>query len=266
MPFAKINGQDIFFEDSGGTGPALLFMHGFLMDQSLFDSQVALLSNRYRCIRWDARCFGQTRWDGIAFNLYDSASDGIGLMNELGISSAVLVGMSQGGYCALRMAIRYPERVRALVLMSTQAGVDDESKKPIYFQTRDTWKEMGPIQPLLEGLATALIGPREKNEQHWEKWLPRWKEISGDRIYHAMNNLLNRDDITSELSKILCPALVTHGTEDYGMPMELGVQLSKNLPGCKGFVPVPGAAHTANLTHAQIIQPRLEEFLEKYLK
>src|SRR4051812_46137505 len=110
MPTAKINDQEIYFEDSQGNGPAVVFMHGFLMDQSLFDAQVEKLTPQYRCIRWDARGFGQTQWNGKPFQLSDSVSDCFGLMDHLGIESAVLVGMSQGGYCALRAALTSPER------------------------------------------------------------------------------------------------------------------------------------------------------------
>lgn len=264
MPLAKINNQEIYFEDSAGNGPAIIFMHGFLMDQSLFDSQVAALTPRYRCIRWDARCFGQTKWDGKPFNLYDSVKDCFGLMDFLGIDSAVLAGMSQGGYCALRAAITSPARVKALVLMSTQSGVDSEPLKAGYREMRDTWKQFGPISPLLEGLATAILGPSQTPgmEDHWNKWLPKWKQISGDAIFHGMNNLLDRDEITHLLQDITCPALVTHGMDDSAIPEALGKELSIKLPHCRGFVTTPGA-HAVNLTHPEMINPPLKKFLDE---
>src|SRR5436853_2615570 len=119
MPIAHVNGQGLYFEDSGGPGPAVVFMHGFLMDQTMFDPQVAALAPSYRCVRFDARGFGQTEWDGRPFSLYDTVEDCIALMDHLGIERAAIVGMSQGGYAALRLALRHPEWVKALVLMST---------------------------------------------------------------------------------------------------------------------------------------------------
>lgn len=80
-----------------------------------------------------------------------------------------------------------------------------------------------------------------------------------------MNNLFDRDDITAEqLRQITAPALVTHRDADLGMPIELGEQLAQNLPNGKGFVRIPGAAHAANLTHPQIINPPLMAFLAEY--
>lgn len=261
MSFASINGQEIFFEDSGGTGFPLIMMHGFLMDQSLFDPQVKALAPEFRCIRFDARGFGKTIWDKSPFSLYDTASDCVRLMDHLGIDKAVVVGMSQGGYAALRLALHFPRRIAGLVLMSTWAGVDDEVTKGQFRQARDTWVNAGPLDPLVESYATFFLGPKEASEAHWKKWIPRWKAYSGTAIFHAMNNLLDRDDISGLVSRIQAPALVTHGDADRGMPMALGKRLSEALPNCKAFVPIHGAAHAANYTHADAINPGLLEFL-----
>lgn len=262
MPHANINGQKIYFEDSEGKGPVIVFMHGFLMDHSLFDPQVADLASHYRCIRWDARGFGKTEWDGKPFNLYDTVKDCFGLMDFLKVDSAILVGMSQGGYSALRAALTSPKRVKALVLMSTQSESDSEPLKDGYREMRDVWKNVGPVPPLLEGLATAIIGPKQGPgiEAHWNEWLPKWQTLSGDAIYHAMNNLLERDDITHRLHEITCPALVTHGADDSAIPTSIGEGLSKRLSECRGFIVAPGA-HAVNLTHPEVINPPLKKFL-----
>jgi pimeloyl-ACP methyl ester carboxylesterase len=58
MPVAKVNGQSINYTDTGGEGPVLIFSHGFFLDLTMFDAQVASLSASYRCIAWDERGFG----------------------------------------------------------------------------------------------------------------------------------------------------------------------------------------------------------------
>lgn len=264
MAFVSINRQRIHFQDSGGKGLPVIFMHGFLLNESLFDGQVKILAPQYRCIRWDARGFGKTQWDGQPFNLYDSVADCLGLMDHLEIESAVLVGMSQGGYCALRAALSSPHRVKGLVLMSTRSEVDEEPAKAAYREIRDIWQNRGPLDPLLEGLATAILGPRDAPgmDTHWGKWLPEWKKISGEAIFHAMNNLLERDEISPRLKEITCPALVTHGSEDSAIPANIGEKLSRDLSHCKDFVVAPGA-HAVNLTHPEIINRSLAKFLSE---
>jgi hypothetical protein len=60
MPYANVNGQRLYYEDTGGTGPAIIFSHGILLDGTMFAPQVAALRDKYRCIVWDERGHGKT--------------------------------------------------------------------------------------------------------------------------------------------------------------------------------------------------------------
>jgi len=120
LPYANVNGQRIYFEDTGGGAPVILG-HGFLMDHEMFAPQVAVLAPEFRVITWDERGFGLTEFDGKPFTYWDSARDCLALLDDLGIDRAVVGGMSQGGFLSLRAALTAPERVRALVLLDTSA-------------------------------------------------------------------------------------------------------------------------------------------------
>src|SRR5215469_16926930 len=130
MPMASINGVTLSYTDTGDDAP-VVFSHGYLMDLSMFDPQVAALAPEYRVITWDQRGFGGTRATG-AFTYWDSAADVLGLLDHLGIDQAVLAGMSQGGFLSLRAALLAPQRVRALVLIDSQAGQEDPAVAPAY--------------------------------------------------------------------------------------------------------------------------------------
>jgi 3-oxoadipate enol-lactonase len=260
MPIAELNDQGIYFEDSGGSGSTVILGHGFLMDGRMFDSQVRTLAPEFRVIRWDARGFGRTRWDGKPFTLWDSAADCIALLDHLGIQQAIVGGMSQGGYCALRVALRYPERVRALVLMSTRGTTDEEDIRSGYLQVRDLWGNPGVQENIIQNLASAILG----DPRFHSPWVERWRQVPPEHFAAAMNNLIHRDDIRERLGDISCPTIVFHGLEDTGIPPSEGEFLHRTLPGSKAFVPVPGAAHAANLTHPDIINPPLLEFLRAH--
>jgi 3-oxoadipate enol-lactonase len=260
MPLAELNGQGIYFEDSGGSGPAVILGHGFLMDGRMFDAQVQALAPEFRVIRWDARGFGRTRWDGEPFTLWDSAADCVALLDYLGIRQAVIGGMSQGGYCALRVALRYPERVRALVLMSTRGTLDEQDIRAGYQQVRELWGHPGAQENIIQNLAQAILG----DSRFHAPWLERWRQVPAGHFAAAMNNLLHREDIHERLASIPFPAIVFHGLEDTGIPPSEGERLHRTLPGSKRFVPVPGAAHAANLTHPEVVNPPLLEFLRAH--
>src|SRR5580700_906675 len=143
MATASVNGVTITYHDSGGDGPVVVLSHGFLMDSSMFDPQVAALAPEYRVITWDERGFGDTKAGG-PFSYWDSASDVLGLLDHLGIDEAVIGGMSQGGFLSLRAALLAPARVRGLVLIDSQAGLEDPAAAPAYEEMELIWQAQGP--------------------------------------------------------------------------------------------------------------------------
>lgn len=260
MPHVELNGQKIFYEDSGGDGPAIVFGHGFLMDHAMFDEQVKVLAPKYRVIRHDQRGFGQTQTDGKQFSYWDCADDAVRLCDHLGIEKAVFGGMSQGGFVSLRAALRYPDRVKALVLISTQAGVDNAETLAAYRQMLAAWTSVGPVLPLRESIAQIILGGRE----YWEPWISKWTEFPKEAFLQPALCLLEREEITDRLGEIKVPAIVFHGTADTAIDISRARLLADKLSGCKRFVEVPGAAHAANVTHPEIVNGPLVEFLRDY--
>ncbi len=128
MPFASVNGQRVFFEDSGGDGPPVILAHGFLMDHEMFAPQVAALTPEFRVITWDERGFGATEFDGKPFTYWDSARDCLGLLDHLGIDRAVVGGMSQGGFLSLRAASS-PRLASALLSSSIPAPISTTRRR-----------------------------------------------------------------------------------------------------------------------------------------
>jgi 3-oxoadipate enol-lactonase len=257
MPFADVNNQRIRFDDSGGDGPAVILSHGFLMDREMFAHQVDALSGEFRVIAWDERGFGETQTDGKPFTYWDSANDCLGLLDHLDIEEAVLGGMSQGGFLSLRAALLAPERVRALVLIDTQAGPEDPERLPAYRQMQKTWLEVGPVEELAQAIATLIIDDPALGES----WIAKWRKLPKEQMGAPGDCLFDRDDITDRVGEITCPAIVFHGTADLSIGIEKAEQLSVALPGCTGLVRIEGAPHASNLTHPDDVNGPLLEFL-----
>ena len=258
MSYADINGQRIRFDDSGGDGPPVILAHGFLMDRTMFAPQVSALSGEFRVITWDERGFGETEFDGQPFTYWDSARDCLGLLEHLGIEQAVVGGMSQGGFLSLRAALLAPERVRALVLIDTQAGTEDPERLPGYRQMQQTWLEVGPVDELANTIANLILGDPELNAQ----WIAKWRELDREATMKEPGDcLLGRDDITDRIGEITCPAIVFHGTADQSIEMERAESLCQGLADCRALVRVEGAPHAANLTHPDQVNGPLLEFL-----
>ncbi len=257
MPFADINGQRIRYEDSGGDGAPVILSHGFLMDHEMFAPQVDALGGEFRVITWDERGFGETGFDGQPFTYWDSASDCLALLDHLGVGEAVFGGMSQGGFLSMRAALLAPDRVRALVLIDTQSGVEDPERLPAYRQMQQTWLEVGPVDELANTVANLIIGDPELNQV----WIEKWRMLNREALRAPGDCLFERDDITDRIGEITCPAIVFHGTADLSIPIELAEELCEGLPGCVGLVRVDGAPHASNLTHPDEVNGPLRDFL-----
>jgi 3-oxoadipate enol-lactonase len=256
MAFAAINGQRIYFEDTGGDGPVVVLGHGFLMDHEMFVHQVAALRDQYRVITWDERGFGLTESDGRPFSYWDSAADCLGLMDHLGIDRAVVGGMSQGGFLSLRAALTAPEKVRGLILLDTASVAEHPEVAAGYQQMIDTWASVGAVDELAEIIANIIIADPAENPV----WIAKWQARPKESIVQPGACLLSRDDITDRLGEITCPALVIHGTEDTAITMDKAEILAAGLVGCGGVVKV-GGAHAANLTNPEPVNAAILEFL-----
>lgn len=254
MATADIDGTTIHYEDSGGTGPAVILSHGFLMDHTMFDPQVEALRKYHRVVTWDERGFGATRATG-SFSYWDSARDVLALMDHLSIETAFVGGMSQGGFISLRVALTAPERVRGLILIDTQAGTEDADKVEGYGQLRDVWLAHGP-GPVQDVIAGLILGPGE-----WPEWFEKWAALDTQQFSWAFDCLMERDDITGRLGEISCPSLIIHGSADAAIPVSKAETLRNGLAGPSTLVTIDGAPHAANLTHPDPVNAAIKRFL-----
>ncbi|WP_411123975.1 alpha/beta fold hydrolase [Streptomyces sp. x-19] len=259
MPYATVNGQQLYFEDSGGDGPVVVFSHGNLMDRRMWAPQVEAVRGEFRCVVWDERLHGLSRDDGELYTYWESADDLLGLLDHLGVSRATLVGHSQGGFLSLRAALRAPERVRALVLVDTAAVAWPPAALAQMSGVSEAFRAGGPdmVAPVLLDL---LLG---KPAIH-EEWLRSWREQPRTRLADAVAVLMSVDDVSGRLGEITAPALIVHGERDQPVPLALGQMLRAQLPGALDMLVVPGAGHTPNLTHPEATNGPLTTFLRHH--
>jgi 3-oxoadipate enol-lactonase len=247
----------LWFEDTGGDGPAVVFSHGFLMDREMFAANIEALAPAYRCVSWDQRGFGRTGTVDAPFTYWDSARDLLGLLDHLGIERAVLAGMSQGGFISMRAALLAPERISALVLIDTRSGIDAPEVIEAFAGLDAEWRRNGArnVKHDLAGLLGVAFAS--------ERWFPKWETLDNEALHHPIAALKDRDDITARLGEILAPCLVIHGDADQAIALEHGSALREGLPNCEDFLAVPGAGHAANMQFPDIVNAALRSFLDR---
>jgi 3-oxoadipate enol-lactonase len=258
VAFADVRGQRIYYEDTGGGAMPLVLGHGFLMDADMFEPQVRAFSGKHRVITWDQRGHGRTVSTPEPFTYWDSAEDLAALLDHLGVGSAVVGGMSQGGFIALRFALRHPSRAAGLVLIDTQGGTEDPEKSLQYDLMHDVWVSAGPNDQLV-GMVAAIIIGNERPES--AAWVAKWKRREPASLTQIYRTLMDRDDITARLGEIAAPAVVIHGAEDVAIDISVAEDFCGRLPGCRGLVRIAGAGHASNLTHPEPVNRAIAELL-----
>jgi len=257
MPFVVVNDQKLYYTDTGGDGPVILFSHGLFMNQAMFAPQIAALRDTHRCIAWDERGHGQTGPATAPFSYYDSAADAVGLLHALGIEQAVFAGMSQGGFLSLRAALRHPQAVRALVLLDTQAGTETPEDLAAHARQVDLWRRHGLYQRMADGMEQHILGKGFTNAEHWKA---QWGQFDIDNVAQLFRTLDDRDDLTPRLNDIKAPALVVHGEADSAIPIVRAEALAAGLNA--ELVCIANAGHAANLTHPDAVNPAIRRFLD----
>ncbi len=256
MPYVPANNVKLFYEDTGGDGPVLVFSHGLLMNREMFSPQIEKLRQTYRCISWDQRGFGRTGPVDRAFTYWTSAQDVLSLLSALKIEKAILAGLSQGGFLSMRAALLAPERVSALVLLATRSGIDDDQTIDNFRALSAEWANNGSVnvQGMLEKV---LLGP----DVNPEPWVANWRAMGRDDMSHPLDTLIGRDDITPKLKSLVCPSIVVHGTDDIAIEIRHGEHLADGLPACREFRAIKGAGHAVNLARPDEVTGIIDGFL-----
>ena len=261
MPFAAVNGQTIHYQDSvpkaGSDAHAIILSHGFAMGHEMWEHQISpLVSAGWRVVAYDERGWGQTSYTA-PFDYWDLAVDVLRLMDYLGIERAVLGGMSQGGFLSLRAALTAPERVRALVLVDSEAGVFSDEGRAGFQALFDAGMTMGMSGEMGDALQMALFGP--DFDASW--WRARWTARPLVQWTDAKECLFERDSIVDRIGEITCPAITFHGDVDMGIDIAEGRALAEGLGGPSEFVVVQGAGHSSNLEKPEVVNAAMLAFL-----
>jgi 3-oxoadipate enol-lactonase len=257
MPFIDRDGNRLYYEDSEGDGPAILFSHGAFLDHSIWDPVVATLAPAHRCITWDARGHGMSDANG-PFDYWDLAGDAVAILDAAGVESAVLVGMSQGGWLTQRAALASPERVRGVVLTGTSLHLLSPEEQAGYSQLADAWVAMGPVGEIGDAVLNIQFLPTNYDGS---RFLGRWRSRPPAAWREVWNTVLGRDDIADRFGEIKCPAVFIQGTGDGIFSVAMAEEMSKMLPDSRGVVAIDGGPHCISLTFPAEMSAAIADFV-----
>lgn len=258
MGFLTTRGLRLRFREAGSGLPVLLF-HAFPLSGAMFESQLAALSGQARLLVPDVRGFGESSGGEGPATMDALAEDALALLDHLGVASAVVGGLSMGGYAALALLRRDPGRVRALVLADTQVGADDDvARGGRETLARDLLREGTEV--LMERLFPHLLGASAP-ESLRASVAAMVRASSPAAAAAALRGMALRTDSRDILSRFGGPVLVLVGEEDVITP-PAKAQAMARLASSSTLVQLPRAGHLSNLEASALFNQALSEFLK----
>lgn len=230
-----------------GPGPVVVLLHGFPLDLSMWDAQRETIGSMYRVITPDLRGHGRTAAPDGIYPVDDMADDVIELLDALKISEPVVLGgLSMGGYIALSIAVRYPKRLRGLMLMDTRASADSPEAARIREELAREVEETESAGPVVASMLPKLFGPAGTARR--PELVGQMREVMERTVPRAvagtLRGLAARPDRTADLSRITLPTLVMTGSDDAMIPIEESRAMSSAIPNAE-LVIIPDSGHLA---------------------
>ncbi len=236
----------------------VVFLHAFPLNATMWEPQLRSLGQRRALAPHFPGFGGRAR---SASDLDRFAQAVLQAMDDAAIQEAVLVGLSMGGYVALRLHAHVPHRITGLVLADTRAGADDEEAQARRCEqaTRARREGLGWMQ---EALLPALLGETTRRERPEvvEKVRSIMSQADPEGVARALGAMKCRPDSIPLLSQIQVPVLAIVGEEDTLTPVEEARKIADGVPNGRLTV-IPRAGHLSNLEAPDSFNEALLSFL-----
>lgn len=255
---APLPGARIWYEDSGGSGIPVVFLHAGTGSCSVWTNQAAPFADAgYRFIAYDRRGHGRTEVDLAGPSAATAADDLQLLANSLGLDSFHLVGTAAGGIVAIDYALSFPDRLRGLVVANSIGGVQDPEYLALQRRLRPS--------PSFDALPAEVreLGPsyRASNPEGTKKWMEfeHASRAPGTRTMPVTRNVIT----FAALETLRVPTLLLTGDADLYTPPPVLEEFRKRIKGSQSAV-IPGCGHSAYWEQPEIFNKVILQFIDSH--
>ena len=269
MPTIVTDDGVALYAESTGAGQPLLFIHEFAGDHRSWEPQVRFFCPGYRCVTYAARGYPPSAVpeDPAAYSQQRAAADAVAVLDGLGIDRAHVAGLSMGGFTALHLALRHPERVLSAVVAGAGYGAQPERAAAFRAECLATAAafeaEGAPQVAQRYAIGPARVQFQRKNPRGWAEFAAA---LAG---HSAMGSALTMRGVQAarpslyalrdDLATIAAPMLLVVGDEDEGC-LEPALMLKRAIASA-GLVVLPRTGHTANLEEPGVFNEAVDRFL-----
>ncbi|WP_243653842.1 alpha/beta fold hydrolase [Pseudonocardia endophytica] len=254
-----------------GSGTPILLLHEYAGDQRSWAAQVADLAADHRCITFAARGYlpSDVPSDPAAYSWRRAVDDAVAVLDALGVGSAHVVGLSMGGYTALQLGLRHPDRVRSILAASVGSGSDPTTRAAYLAET-------GAVAAALRSRGAGHVGRRmadgpsriqlkAADRAAWDAMVAQFAGFSVEGLAHTIVEVQGRrpalHDLVDDLAGLAAPLLAVAGDEDEAC-LSTGLLLKRTVPAC-GLAVLPNGGHVPNLEDPHRFTALLRWFLAR---
>jgi pimeloyl-ACP methyl ester carboxylesterase len=264
--FRARDGVELYYEEHGQGEPVVL-LGGIMMSAASWAQHVPVLARHVRLILLDLRDQGRSGRMTRDYRLDVHVPDVVGLLDELGLPRAHLIGLSYGGQVALRIALAHPDRVRTLILANSNHYIPNH--------LAEIGRAWAVAAQLNDGerffqLAVPFIYSAEFYAKHLDLLRQRqamFKALLTKEWFDGFQRLCRSTEgfaiSADELGRIRMPTLLIAAEEDVITPVRLMEEMHRAIPNCE-FISLPRAGHGAFLERAGEFLTAVVGFLVKH--
>lgn len=260
----RVNDSSIDY-DVFGEGPPLLLIGGMGFGRWSWFKQSPALSRYFRVVTFDIRNIGHLDAEEGAYSVPNLAAHAAALLEYLGIERAHVLGTSLGGFVAQELALRRPDLVGHLVLISTSyGGSDHEPMSPATLRKMLGWGTVKREEAVRQGLEVAVSEdyPEARSEEFEQ--MVDWRIADSPPLADYIKQMVagTKFDASSGVEEIQNPTLVIHGGDDRVVPVSNAESLSQKLPDAKLRV-LENAGHLVFIERAEEVNEEILSFLQR---
>ena len=245
--------------DGPANAPVVMLANSILSDMSVWNANIAALSERYRVLRYDMRGNGQSGVTSAPYTVEALADDAVGLLDALGVERVHFIGLSLGGMVGQQLAARHPQRLLSLSLCDTASEQHDRAA----WESRiATVRERG-VQPLVDGTVQRWFTPAfVESSPQVIKRISAMIMATSVEGYVGCASAVRDVSQTELLAAIRTPTLVVVGRDDMSTTEVQSRQMHARIAGSE-FVVIDQAAHLPNIEQAATFNRTLVDFVDR---
>lgn len=266
MPHIQLNNIKLFYIQEGEGKETIVFSHGLLWSHKMFLEQVDYLKKKYTVIAYDHRGQGQSEGSDGPINMDILTEDALELIDKLVGKPVHFLGLSMGGFVGMRLAARYPDKVKSLILLETSANSEPVENLPKYKFLNGIVKLFGVI-PLVAGKVMPIMFAQSwlenpKNKDLYKKWINELK-ANKKSITKSVEAVIYRKGVEEEIRSIKCPTMVIVGDEDVATKPEKAKFIQMAIPDATLHM-MPGAGHSSCIEKPDEINRLIGDWMSQF--